>query len=75
MNDCDTLADIVAEIRRDIKNGNNYYAANLPDRIEAIARRAYNEIDHAVCAIEEAFNYDIDNVREAMDGTIGDYHE
>lgn len=35
----ETLADVVAEIRRDIKLGNNYYAANLPDRIEAAWRR------------------------------------
>ena len=33
------IEDIVAEIRRDIKLGNNYYAANLPDRIEAAAKR------------------------------------
>ena len=35
----ETIEDIVAEIRRDIKLGNNYYAANLPDRIEAAAKR------------------------------------
>ena len=35
----ETIKDIVAEIRRDIKLGNNYYAANLPDRIEAAAKR------------------------------------
>ena len=34
----ETIKDIVAEIRRDIKLGNNYYAANLPDRIEAAAK-------------------------------------
>ena len=33
------IEDIVAEIRRDIKLGNNYYAANLPDRIEEAAKR------------------------------------
>jgi len=51
------------------------YFAEFADRIEETAKRAYNEIDHAVCAIEEAFSYDIDNVREAMNGTIGDYYE
>lgn len=51
------------------------YFADLADRIEAIARRAYNEIDSEVCAIEEVFSYDIDNVREAMNKTIGDYYE
>ena len=35
----ETIEDIVAEIRHDIKLGNNYYAANLPDRIEAAAKR------------------------------------
>lgn len=30
------------------------YFADLADQIEATAKRAYNEVDHAVCAIEEA---------------------
>ena len=37
----ETIEDIVAEIRRDIKLGNNYYAANLPDRIEEAAKREH----------------------------------
>lgn len=74
-NDNDTLEKVIAEIRRDIKDGNNFYAANLPDRLEAIAKRAYNNIDSAVCAIDDASHFDIDYVREAMDKTIGDYYE
>lgn len=46
----ETLADIVAEIRRDIKLGNNYYAANLPDRIEAAWKREKAEWESAACA-------------------------
>ena len=71
----DTLEKVIAEIRRDIKDGNNFYAANLPDRLEAIAKRAYNDIDSVVCGIEDASHYDIDDVRKAMDNTIGDYYE
>ena len=35
----ETIEDIVAEIRHDIKLGNNYYAANLPDRIKSALDR------------------------------------
>ena len=45
------------------------------DRIKAAARRAYNEIDSSVCGIDSATSSDIDDVRKAMDKTIGDYYE
>ena len=45
------------------------------DRLEAIAKRAYNDIDSVVCGIEDASHYDIDDVRKAMKETIGDYYE
>ena len=45
------------------------------DRIEASAKRAYNQIDLEVCSIDEASSVDIDSVRKAMDKTIGDYYE
>ena len=73
-----TLADVLAEMRSGPIPRHRHDRELLQlfaDRIEAIAKRAYYEIDHAVCAIEEAFSYDIDNVREAMDGTIGDCYE
>lgn len=74
-NDNDTLEKVIAEIRRDIKNGNNFYAANLPDRLEAIAKRAYHDIDFELCSIDSATSDEINDVREAMDKTIGDYYE
>ena len=79
----ETIADIIAEMRifkcRNLETGElefctaiaNYFA----DRIEAAARRAYNQIDSAVCGIEDAASCEIDHVRKAMDETIGDYYE
>ena len=72
----ETIADIVAEMRANSAVGvksvsADYYAG----RIEAAARRAYNEIDRAVCGVERASSLDIDNVRTAMDETIGGYCE
>lgn len=51
------------------------YLSQIADRIEAVAKRAYNAIDKAVCGIEDASHYDIDGVRMAMEKTIGDYYE
>ena len=45
------------------------------DRIEAAARRAYNEINREVCSIEDAASSEIGCVRKAMERTIGDYYE
>lgn len=51
------------------------YFAELADQIEATAKRAYNEIDKTVCFIEDASSFDIDDVRKAMESTIGEYYE
>lgn len=51
------------------------YFRQLLDRIEATAKRAYHEIDTAVCAIDDATSADIDDVRKVMESTIGDYYE
>lgn len=40
-----------------------------------MARRAYNEIDSAVCSIEDAASSEITAVRKVMDRTLGDYYE
>lgn len=78
----ETIAEIVAEMRElaaDIEAGNAVVGQtvwrNYADRIEAVAKRAYNNIDSAVCGIEDVSHYDIDGVRMAMDKTIGDYYE
>ena len=85
----ETLADIVAEKRaqankiegkagRDANQFQRELIHDLraeADRIEAIAKRAYNNIDSAVCAIDDISTYDIDGVRIAMDSTLGDYYE
>ena len=78
----ETLADIVAEMRDHAECAKAWVAAikpgvvmNLADRIEAAARRAYNEIDSAVCGIEDAASSEIGAVRKVMDNTIGDYYE
>lgn len=73
-----TLAEIVAEMRNGAipkHRTDHELLALYADRIEAVARRAYNEIDSAVCAIEDASHFDIDDVRKAMNSTIGDYYE
>ena len=78
----ETIADIIAEMRRgtrlpgywrscDVNEILQYHA----DRIEAAAKRAYNDIDSIVCGIEGISHYDIDDVRKAMEKTIGDYYE
>ena len=80
----ETLEDIVDDIRAQNQGlPEDGYALSpyvsdllrLADRIEAAAKRAYNDIDSAVCGIEDASHYDIDNVRRAMEKTIGDYYE
>ncbi len=85
MND-ETIADIVAEMRElaeKLRRGTPSLddieaAVSLEfdaDRVEAAARMAYNKIDSAVCGIEAATSSDIDDVRKAMDETIGEYYE
>ena len=67
----------VADRHGDRTTSNNGIAMLLRSvacRLEATAKRAYNEIDTAVCAIDAATSADIDDVRKAMDGTIGDYY-
>lgn len=83
----ETVADIVADIRERAENAmrngerlvHNEAVAmllrSIADRIEAAARRAYAEIDSAVCGIECADSIDIDAVRAALDNTIGESYE
>lgn len=76
-NDNDKLEWVIAEMRNR-SSGDGWLQTVLKayaDRLEAIAKRAYNNIDSAVCAIDDASHFDIDYVREAMDNTIGDYYE
>ena len=77
-----TLADIVAEMRRGTRLPGYWHSCALnkilqyhADRIEAVARRAYNGIDSAVCSIEDAASSEIDAVRKVMEKTLGDYYE
>ena len=78
-----TISEIVAEYRLDIaamQRGlmnppSPHYLCIVLDRIENAARRAYNEIDHALCGIDSASSSDIDFVRSTMDITIGDYEK
>ena len=78
-----TISEIVAEYRLDVaamQRGlmnppSPHYLCIVLDRIEKAARRAYNEIDHALCGIDSASSSDIDFVRSTMDITIGDYEK
>lgn len=83
----ETLADIVADIRERAENAirkgerlvHNEAVAmllrSIADRMEATAKRAYEEIDKAVTGIEDASSSEIDAVRKEMERTIGDYYE
>ena len=81
----ETIEGIVAEMRSnefDDPRFDKYalwaarrLAKDWADRIEAAARRAYDKIDRAVCSIEEVASCEIDDVRMAMDKTLGDYYE
>lgn len=73
----DTLEKVIAEMRNR-SSGDGWLQTVLKayaNRLEAIAEHAYNAIDSAVCGIEDISHYDIDDVRKAMDKTIGDYYE
>ena len=56
-------------------NGIAMLLRSVAHRLEEAAKRAYNEIDTAVCSIDDASHFDIDDVRKAMERTIGDYYE
>ena len=77
-----TLADIVAEMRRGTNLPGYWRSCDLNEilqyhanHIEAAAKRAYHDVDVAVCSIDCAARGDIDNVRMAMDRTLGVYYE
>lgn len=72
----ETIEDIVAEMREYESTPPPRDAwLDLAGRIEATARLAYDKIDRAVCSIEEVASCEIDDVRRAMDKTLGDYYE
>ncbi len=73
----ETVADILREMRR-ANFQPPWYQVQIDayaDRIEAEARRAYKELDSVVCGIDDASCSEINDVRKAMDSTIGDYYE
>lgn len=47
----------------------------LANRLEKVTKRAYEEIDKAVTGIDFASMNEVDEVREVMERTIGDYDE
>lgn len=72
----ETIKSIVAEMREYESTPPPRDAwLDLADRVEATARLAYDKIDRAVCSIEEVASCEIDDVRRAMDKTLGDYYE
>ena len=78
----ETLAGIVAVMRRGTRLPGYWHSRDLneileyhADHIEAVAKRAYHDIDVAACSIDCADSGDIDNVRMAMNRTLGDYYE
>lgn len=64
----ETIKDIAANLRR-------YVLPSVADKLDAIAKRLYSEIDTAICSIDEASNTDIENIRKIMDENLGDYYE
>ena len=73
----DTLEKVIAEMRNR-SSGDGWLQTVLKayaNRLEAIAKRAYHDIDFELCSIDSATSDEINDVREAMDKTIGDYYE
>ena len=73
----ETVADVVAEMRYGTiprHRTDHELLALYADRIEAIAKRAYHDIDRELNTTDLT-SAEIDAVREAMDNTIGDYYE
>lgn len=75
-----TIQQIAAELRKRDRHDPTAVMrvselSEIADALEGVAKRAYNEIDKAVCGIDEASHFDIDDVRRAMDNTIGEYYE
>ena len=73
----ETLKEIIAWLRDPkIKSPmRKTWREVLANRLEATAKRAYEEIDKAVTGIEDASSSEIGDVREVMERTIGDYYE
>ena len=79
----ETIEALIAEYRADadkmdaheLPQPTTQYLRIMLDRIEKLCRRAYNEIDLAVCATEDISSVDIDYIRKHMEQTIGDYYE
>ena len=73
----ETLKEIIAWLRDPkIKSPmRKTWREVLANRLEEVAKRAYEEIDKAVTGIEDASSSEIDDVRQVMERTIGDYYE
>ena len=73
----ETLKEIIAWLRDPkIKSPmRKSWREVLANRLEVTAKRAYEKIDKAVTGIEGASSSEIDEVREEMERTIGDYYE
>lgn len=73
----ETLKEIIAWLRDPkIKSPmRKTWREVLANRLEEVAKRAYEEIDKAVTGIEDASSSEIDAVRKEMERTIGDYYE
>lgn len=82
-NEKKSVEQLIREYRRDMRKCDKYqlpqptthYVRILLGRVEAACRRAYNEIDDAVCATEDISSLDIDYIRRHIEQTIGDYYE
>ncbi len=73
----ETLKEIIAWLRDPkIKSPlRKTWREVLANRLEVTAKRAYEKIDKAVTGIDFASMTEIDEVREVMERTIGDYDE
>lgn len=83
MSDNETIEALIAEYRADADKMDAHelpqpttgYLRIMLERIEKLCRRAYNEIDSAVCATPDISSVDIDYIRKHIEQTIGDYYE
>ena len=63
----ETVADITAEMRRNFADGNPYYAAGLPDRLEAAHRRETTILIDALAEVVASIEVRFPVIEYALD--------
>ena len=67
----ETISDIIAEMRRNFADGNPYYAAGLPDRLEAAHRREIEATAAKCCQLGRLAGYGASEIKHQQE-PVGD---